>query len=52
VIGLVIERKKPKVFQSFGFPVAAGVIAGEGLMGVALAFGEHGPAMVRQIFGG
>jgi len=32
--------------------VAAGVIAGEGLMCVAVAFGEHGPAMVRQLFGG
>jgi len=49
VIGLVIEKKYPKVAEDFTFPVASGVIAGEALMGVGLIFWENGPQMLEQL---
>ncbi len=52
VIGLVLEKKAPKVAEQYTFPVASGVVAGESLMGVALIFAENGREMFRQMFGG
>ena len=49
VIGLLIEKKWPKVSEDFTFPVASGIIAGEALMGVALIFWENGPQMFTQL---
>jgi len=51
VIGSWFEKKRPKLAEQYTFPVASGVIAGESLMGVVLAFWENGPEMVRKIFG-
>ncbi len=52
IIGLVLEKQRPRLAEQYTFPVASGVIAGESLMGVALIFWESGPAMIRQLFGG
>jgi uncharacterized oligopeptide transporter (OPT) family protein len=46
-----MERKHPRWSAEFTFPVASGWIAGESLMGVALVFWEHGPELVRRLFG-
>jgi uncharacterized oligopeptide transporter (OPT) family protein len=43
VIGWVVEKKRPKLFEDYAFTVASGVIAGESLMGVAVAFWRAGP---------
>jgi uncharacterized oligopeptide transporter (OPT) family protein len=51
VIGLVLEKKSPKIAEDFTFPVASGIIAGEALMGVALIFLENGRQMLQQILG-
>ena len=34
------------------FPVASGIVAGGSLMAVLLIFVDHGPQMLRQLFGG
>ncbi|MCC6358111.1 MAG: OPT/YSL family transporter [Phycisphaerales bacterium] len=52
ILGWVIEKRWPKAAQEYTFPIAAGVIAGESLMGVALIFWENGPEMVRKFLGG
>jgi putative OPT family oligopeptide transporter len=52
VIGLILEKRRPRLSEQYTFPVASGVIAGESLMGVTLIFWENGPAMLRQLFGG
>lgn len=50
VIGLAIEKWRPKLAERYTFPVASGVIAGESLMGVTLIFWEHGPEMICNLF--
>ncbi len=45
------EKRHPKAAEDYTFPVASGVIAGESLMGVVLAFWQNGPEMVRRILG-
>jgi len=52
VIGHVLERRRPAMAEEFTWPVAAGVIAGGSLMGVALVIWENGPDLVRTLFGG
>ena len=52
VIGLILQRRSPDMAEEFTWPVAAGVIAGGSLMGVALVMWENGPAMFRLLFGG
>ncbi|MFI4888948.1 MAG: OPT family oligopeptide transporter [Steroidobacterales bacterium] len=51
LIGWSMERRHPKTAEIYNFPVAAGVIAGGSLMGVALVFWENGPAVLRQLLG-
>ncbi len=51
VIGWIIEKKRPKIFEEYGFIVASGVIAGEGLMGVGVAFWKNAPQVWQQMFG-
>jgi OPT family oligopeptide transporter len=51
LIGAWFEKKHPKASEDFTFPVASGVIAGESLMGVVLAFWQNGPEMIRKILG-
>ena len=50
VLGLILEKKAPKLSEQYTFPVASGVIAGESLMGVALIFWENGPEMIKNLF--
>jgi putative OPT family oligopeptide transporter len=52
VAGWWMERKQPEKAELYNYPVAAGVIAGGSLMGVALIFWENGPIVWRQLFGG
>ena len=51
LIGLIVQRKYTKWATLFLFPVAAGMIAGESLMGVVLIMWENGLDMIRSIFG-
>lgn len=51
LIGWGIEKRWPIKAKEFLFPIAAGVIAGESLMGVGLIFWENGPEIVRKLFG-
>jgi len=51
LIGLIIERRYAKWAALFLFPVAAGMIAGESLMGVVLIVWENGLDMISKIFG-
>jgi OPT family oligopeptide transporter len=51
LIGWSVERRRPRTAELYNFPVAAGVIAGGSLMGVALVFWENGPAVLRQLLG-
>ncbi len=51
VLGWWVQKKYPAWSEEFTFPVASGWIAGESLMGVALVAGEHGPDLVRRLFG-
>jgi uncharacterized oligopeptide transporter (OPT) family protein len=50
-LGWWAAKKYPKWSEEFTFPVASGWIAGESLMGVALAIGNNGPELVRRLFG-
>ncbi len=52
VAGLIVEKRWAKASADYTFPIAAGVIAGGSLMGVALIFWENGSQMIRQFFGG
>jgi OPT family oligopeptide transporter len=52
IIGLVLEKTRPKLSEQYTFPVASGVIAGESLMGVALIFWEYGPEMFHSLLKG
>jgi uncharacterized oligopeptide transporter (OPT) family protein len=36
-IGLILEKKAPRIAEKYVIPVSSGVIAGESLMGVAIA---------------
>jgi uncharacterized oligopeptide transporter (OPT) family protein len=51
LIGWIIEKRRPKLFEDYAFTVASGVIAGESLMGVGVAFWKNGPMIWQQIFG-
>jgi uncharacterized oligopeptide transporter (OPT) family protein len=51
LIGWSFEKGRPRAAELYNFPVAAGVIAGGSLMGVALVFWENGPAVLRQLLG-
>jgi hypothetical protein len=46
-----MERKSPEKASLYNFPVAAGVIAGGSLMGVALIFWENLPLVFHQLMG-
>ena len=50
--GWLMEKKQPAKAEQYNLPVAAGIIAGGSLMGVALIFWENGPVVWRQLFGG
>jgi uncharacterized oligopeptide transporter (OPT) family protein len=50
--GWLMEKKHPAKAEQYNLPVAAGIIAGGSLMGVALIFWENGPVVWRQLFGG
>ncbi len=45
-----MERRNPKQAEIYNYPVAAGVIAGGSLMGVALIFWENLPGVLHQLF--
>jgi putative OPT family oligopeptide transporter len=49
MLGWMMERRDPEKAELYNYPVAAGVIAGGSLMGVALIFWENGPVVVRQL---
>jgi len=51
LLGWWLEKKRPQLSQEFTFPVASGWIAGESLMGVALALWDNGPELVRRLVG-
>jgi len=51
IIGWFMERRHAATAELYNFPVAAGVIAGGALMGVALVFWQNGPAVLRQLLG-
>ena len=51
VLAWWVERRRPAWAAEYTFPVASGWIAGESLMGVALVMAEHGPALLRTLFG-
>ena len=51
LLGWWVEKKYPEWSEEFTFPVASGWIAGESLMGVTLVAAEHGPDLMRKIFG-
>jgi putative OPT family oligopeptide transporter len=50
--GWLMEKKQPEKAEQYNLPVAAGIIAGGSLMGVALIFWENGPVVWHQLFGG
>ena len=51
LIGWAIEKRWPKLSGDYMFTVASGVIAGESLMGVGVAFWNSGPQIWQQLFG-
>ena len=51
VLAWWVERRRPQWAAEYTFPVASGWIAGESLMGVALVMAEHGPSLLRTLFG-
>ncbi len=51
LLGWWVEKTYPEWSEEFTFPVASGWIAGESLMGVTLVAVQHGPDLVRKIFG-
>jgi putative OPT family oligopeptide transporter len=51
LIGWYMERRHAATAELYNFPVAAGVIAGGSLMGVALVFWQNGPEALRQLLG-
>jgi len=51
VLAWWVERRRPQWAAEYTFPVASGWIAGESLMGVALVMAEHGPQLLRTLFG-
>jgi len=51
VVAFAWEKRNPKQFEEFLFPVASGVIAGGALMGVIVVFWENGGDMLRQLLG-
>ena len=51
VLAWWVERRRPRWAAEYTFPVASGWIAGESLMGVSLVMAEHGPALLRTLFG-
>jgi uncharacterized oligopeptide transporter (OPT) family protein len=51
IVGWYMERRHKTTAELYNFPVAAGVIAGGALMGVAIIFWQNGPAMVHQLLG-
>jgi uncharacterized oligopeptide transporter (OPT) family protein len=51
VAAWLMERKAPEKANIYNFPVAAGVIAGGSLMGVALIFWENIPIVYHQLLG-
>ena len=51
VLAWWVARHRPQWAAEYTFPVASGWIAGESLMGVALVMAEHGPALLRTLFG-
>ena len=52
LIGAWFERSVPKASEEFTFPIASGLIAGGGLMGVTLIFLEYGGQMFTDLFAG
>ena len=48
----IVEKKSPEKAALYNFPVAAGLIAGGSLMGVALIFWENIPIVYHQLRGG
>lgn len=52
LIGWAVEKKSPRTAETYTFPVASGVIAGDALTGVTLAFIGSGPAIWQQFVGG
>jgi OPT family oligopeptide transporter len=51
IIGWYMEHRKAKLAELYNYPVAAGVIAGGSLMGVAIVFWQNGPGILRQLLG-
>ncbi len=51
VLGWAMEKRDPARAELYNFPIAAGVMAGGSLMGVALVFWENGPAALHQLLG-
>ena len=51
LIGWYVKRRHPRRAETYSYPVAAGVIAGGSLMGVALVFWANGPSVLRQLLG-
>jgi uncharacterized oligopeptide transporter (OPT) family protein len=52
LLGWVVQKRAPKWYEEYTFPVASGWIAGESLMGVVLVMWENGPEIVRKLFAG
>jgi uncharacterized oligopeptide transporter (OPT) family protein len=52
LIALVVERRKPKLAETFTLPVASGVVAGGSLMGVVLVFWANGGSILNRLLGG
>jgi uncharacterized oligopeptide transporter (OPT) family protein len=50
-IAWAYQKKSPARSEEFTFPVAAGVMAGGALMGVAIIFWQNGPGMWQKLFG-
>jgi len=46
-----VERRYPRWSEEFTFPVAAGWIAGESLMGVTIVIWENAPELLRRLGG-
>jgi uncharacterized oligopeptide transporter (OPT) family protein len=52
LVALVVERRAPKLAETFTLPVASGVVAGGSLTGVALVFWANGGNILDKLFGG
>jgi len=52
LIALVVQRRKPKLAETFTLPVASGVVAGGSLMGVVLVFWANGGSILSRLLGG